>query len=309
MEERLLHVELTSRCTLACPACPRTEWNSLLKRPVIKNDLDINDFENFLDCDEGRKIQGFKLCGDYGDCIYYPQLFEFIKRFRNTKKFIISTNGSFQTEEFWNTLAELLTDQDTIIFGIDGLKDTNHLYRKNSNWNSIMLGLDIMAKSNVKIKWQTIVFSFNHDQLDTIKSFAESKGAEFFSLQTHRYGDDELIPPDRYVELHYLFKEDYNNNHDILINPRCNSEKVITSDGYLLPCDWIRNPGTFYKSQLWKQKSQWVNRLNVKNTTYDQALLVVEEWANYVKQSSLNKLPTVDVLCKMKCREECNKNI
>jgi len=169
--------------------------------------------------------------------------------------------------------------------------------------------LDIMSKSNVKIKWQTIVFSFNYDQLDTIKTFAESKGAEFFSLQTHRYGDDSLIPPSQYIESHYLFKEDYNNNHDILINPRCNSEKVITADGYLLPCDWIRNPGTFYKSQLWKQKSQWLDRLNLRYTTYDQALLVVEDWANHVRQSSLNKLPTVDVLCKMKCREECNKNI
>jgi MoaA/NifB/PqqE/SkfB family radical SAM enzyme len=307
MEENFLHVELTSRCTLACPACPRTEWHNLLKRPAIKNDLDIDVFEKFLDCDEGQKIQGFKLCGDYGDCIYYPELFEFIKRFRSTKKFAISTNGSFQTEQFWNTLAGLLTDQDTIIFGIDGLEDTNHLYRKNSNWSSIMLAVDIMAKSSVKVKWQTIVFSFNHDQLDTIKSFAESKGAEFFSLRTHRYGDASLIPPNEHVELHYLFKEDYNNNHNIPINPGCKNEKVITSDGYLLPCDWIRNPGTFYKSQLWKQKSRWVDQLNIKNTTYDQALLVVDDWANYVRQSSLNNLPTVDVLCKMKCREECKK--
>ena len=35
-----LHVETTTRCTLACPACPRTTWHNITKHPVKKEDLD-----------------------------------------------------------------------------------------------------------------------------------------------------------------------------------------------------------------------------------------------------------------------------
>ena len=50
-----------------------------------------------------------------------------------------------------------------------GLEDDNNQYRKNSDWPSIMLALDIMSKSKAKILWQTIVFSFNHEKLKKIK--------------------------------------------------------------------------------------------------------------------------------------------
>jgi len=56
-----LHIETTTRCTLACPACPRTTWKELLKRPVKNIDLDINDLEKFLDCEDGNQIGKFTL--------------------------------------------------------------------------------------------------------------------------------------------------------------------------------------------------------------------------------------------------------
>lgn len=302
-----LHLELTNRCVLACPACPRTTWRELTKMPLSKSDLDIDVLKKFLDCDGGQEIDTFVLCGDYGDCIYYPQLFEFIKEFRSSKKFIISTNGSNQTEKFWTTLKSLLIPGDKIIFGIDGLEDTNHLYRRNANWASVMMGLDIMVQSTATVVWQTIVFSFNYNQLLTIKQFAESKGAEFLCLKTHRYEDSTLIPPDDYIELNHIIKDDYINKNDFVIDPACNQEKAVTADGYLFPCDWIRNPRTLYRSQLWKQKSRWIDKVDMRNTNYDQAVLVIQDWANYVRDNSIKGSPDVDVLCKMKCREGCRQ--
>ena len=120
MPENSLHIETTTRCILACPACPRTTWYDILKKPVKKEDLDIDLLEKFLDCPGGEKINHFILCGDYGDSIYYPDLFKLIKRFRDRVAFEIVTNGSRQTEKFWNTLAGLMTEKDTIIFSIDG---------------------------------------------------------------------------------------------------------------------------------------------------------------------------------------------
>ena len=44
------------------------------------------------------------------------------------------TNGGARDTVFWKRMAQLKVH---VIFGIDGLEDTNHLYRKNAKWKSI----------------------------------------------------------------------------------------------------------------------------------------------------------------------------
>jgi MoaA/NifB/PqqE/SkfB family radical SAM enzyme len=304
-----LHIETTTRCILACSACPRTTWHEIIKKPVAKHDIDVDLLEKFLDCDGGRKFNQFLLCGDYGDAIYYPNLIDLIKRFRNQVCYNIITNGSRQTEKFWTNLSKVLTEEDTVIFSIDGLESTNHLYRINSDWNSVMQGMDIMLKSPAQVHWKTIVFQFNYDQLKEIKSFAEAKGCTFHAETTHRFGNDKLIPPTNFVQSNFLFQPEFVSNNQIEIEPRCEKDAmVISADGYLLPCDWIRNPQTFYKSQLWKQKDRWLNRLMLENNTYNQAIKVVRDWEKFVRQSSLDGSENVDVLCKMLCRKNCVSN-
>ena len=301
-----LHIEPTTRCILACPACPRTTWQQITKRPVAKEDLDIDLLEQFLDCDGGKKITHFLLCGDYGDPIYYPDLLELIKRFRNKVTFSIVTNGSRQTERFWNTLAEVLTEKDTVCFSIDGLEDTNHLYRINADWSSIMMGLDTMVKSPAQVHWKTIIFKFNYDKLVEMKNFANNKGATWHAEKTQRYGNVDLEPPQNFVEVNHVFQDRFDSNEQIEIEPRCEKEAaVVSASGYFYPCDWIRNPKTFYKSQLWKQKDRWLEKVNMKHNNYDQALQAIRDWENYIKQNMVSDPGKVDVLCKMLCRKGC----
>ena len=301
---QLLHVELTNRCTLACPACPRTTWKEITKRPIEKKDLSIDLFEKFLDCDEGKQIQTLLLCGDYGDCIYYPELLNFIKRFRD-KKFDLRTNGSRKPIEFWIELAELLTEEDKIVFAIDGLEDTNHLYRKNSDWKSIMSAVDIMTKSKAQVEWQTIIFSFNQFLLNDIKNFAEAKGAKFFAVKTHRFGDDNLIPGSSFVENNYTWQDSFVENDPIDLDPQCDLAKIVTCDGYYLPCDWIRNPRTFYKSDLWVNRHQWLDRLSIDKINLAEGNKIINQWKQLVLEKAKNGSPRLDHLCKMRCRKGC----
>jgi MoaA/NifB/PqqE/SkfB family radical SAM enzyme len=303
-----LHLELTNRCTLECPGCPRTQWRDLVKKPVEKMDLDINSLEKFLDCPGGQAIQEFLICGDYGDAIYYPALFDFLKKFRNNKTYVIYTNGSWRDNKFWTQLSEILTAQDTVIFSIDGLENTNHIYRRNSDWKSIMVGVDIMAKSSATLRWKTIIFNYNINQLPEIKKFAEDKGAIFTAEKTHRFGDNSLVPDDVMVETNYLFKPEYLTDDTLEIVPKCQQERTVTCDGYLFPCDWIRNPRTLYKSQLWKQKNRWIDKLKIADTDFDTAMGIVKDWSQFVRQSSIDHNPNVDILCKMKCRAGCDQD-
>lgn len=302
-----LHLELTNRCVLRCPACPRTQWHDLLKKPVPRNDLDFHDLHRFLDCSTGKKVDKFLLCGDYGDAIYYPKLFDFLNWFRSTKKYWIHTNGSHQPERFWHQLSELLTKDDHITFAIDGLAATNSIYRINSNWNSIMRAVDIMTNGSAKVHWKTIVFGYNYTDLEKIKQLALDKGCTFTAEKTHRYGNDSLIPPADFVEQNHVYQDQFSHDHTIEIEPSCLDTKTVGCDGILYPCDWIRNPRTFYKSLLWRQKDRWLSKLNIRDTDLDAALLVVQDWANHVRESSLKQLDTVDVLCRMKCRKGCKQ--
>ena len=68
-----------------------------------------------------------------------------------------------------------------------------------------------------------------------------------------------------------------------------------------MPCDWIRNPQTFYKSQLYLSRKKWIDRLKIKDITLDQAYGVLAEWIQNVREKGM--AGQAEVLCKMKCRK------
>lgn len=285
-----MHIEPTSRCTLFCPACPRTWFSDTFKRPFPKHDLDLDQLSQFLDCESGWDVKTFMLNGNHGDPIYYPALSDMIQRFRD-RSFKISTNGSYQTADFWHQLAQDLTENDTVYFSIDGLEHNNHLYRRNSDWTSIMQGLDIMVESPARIIWKTVLFSYNQDEIERIKSFAESKGALFVSVMTDRWGDVALKPREALVDASRL----YTNNQSVsIIDPQCESQEYISADGYYWPCCLITSVRTLHKTPLWKNQSDWA----IKNQNLDRARLRLKQWKQDIVNDPVHALD----LCKMHCK-------
>jgi MoaA/NifB/PqqE/SkfB family radical SAM enzyme len=293
-----LQIETTTRCTLRCPACSRTIFANQMNRPVPHYDVDPVLVHKFLDCPQGREVKTLSLCGDYGDSIYYPRLFEFVELFKPDKQIVLTTNGSYQTENFWNELAARLNSQDEIRFSIDGLEDTNHLYRVNSDWASIMRGLDIMVRAGMQVVWDLNIFSFNYNRLAEIKQFAESRGAQFVAKKTARFLRPDLEPPVQYIATEELYRPEYSDaGQSIEIEPDCRNltRNTICSENYFWPCGFIRAPLTFYKSQLWRQKQNW----SIKNTTLTQLReTMLQQWVKEIENN-----PTgADVVCKMKCK-------
>lgn len=291
-----LQIETTTRCTLKCPACSRTWWSETLGKKIPIHDIDPTLVYNFLNCDTGKKIKKLDLRGDWGDSIYYPKLFNFIDLFRDEKKFNISTNGSYQTEKFWNNLASRLGDEDTVEFGIDGLEDTNHLYRRNSDWKSIMLGVDIIGKSRAKLIWKTNIFKFNVEILTDIKKFAESKGATFVCMTTHRWGDESLRPPKHLIQSDAVYKSNEKIN-EIEAGCKTNLNWSISAYHMFMPCGWFCAPQVLYKSSLWKNKEKW----DIKNTTLDKIReTVLLSWTKNIEENP----ESASILCKTKCKKE-----
>ena len=288
-----MHIEPTSRCILSCPGCARTWFAKKFHRPFPKQDLDLDDLFRFLDCEDGGTVDKFLLCGNHGDPIYYPRLMEMIRRFRD-RKFAISTNGSHMPEKFWHTLAENLTDNDTIYFSIDGLEHNNHLYRRNSDWGSIMTGLDIMVKSSANVIWKSIIFSYNQNEITQMEKMAHDRGAEFISETTGYFGDDYLKPADqKLIRVDMLYDA---SKKTVEIEPKCDlgQTEFISADGQYWPCCMISNTQVLHKTLLWQERTQW----KIKYQNLNKMRQRVSNWANLVKAQG----SAAPVSCKMHCK-------
>lgn len=248
--------------------------------------------ERFLDCESGAEVTRFMLNGNHGDPIYYPDLFKLIDRFRSTKTFKISTNGSYQKPEFWHSLSARLTPNDTVYFSIDGLEHNNHLYRRNSDWSSIMEGLTIMSQGPARVIWKTLYFSYNINDIDQIKDMAHSKGVEFFVEPSSRYGDPSLMPNENFIDTSRLYKH---NTDTVDIEPQCgHAEEYISADGYYWPCCQITSMYTLHKTSLWKERANW----HISKKTLDDTRKQVLIW----KQAILDNPAGAHDICKMNCK-------
>jgi MoaA/NifB/PqqE/SkfB family radical SAM enzyme len=196
------HLELSSKCVLACPRCPRTEHPDKFKVEV----LDLDFIKKIMPPEVLAQTTRILLCGGQGDPIYCKDFLEIVEYIKTTNPDIqinITTNGSHRTVEWWKTLARLLNDIDRVFFSVDGWdQESNNIYRVNSNYASTLQGIKALNEGNkdVNITWSTIVFKFNQDKLDVIRDIAKEHGAHTFQLvksslfgsKVPKYVDKEL---------------------------------------------------------------------------------------------------------------------
>ena len=49
----------------------------------------------------------------------------------------MNTNAGAKDIYWWAKLAEVIGRRGAVIFSVDGLRDTNHLYRQNVVWDNV----------------------------------------------------------------------------------------------------------------------------------------------------------------------------
>lgn len=218
----VMHLELTSRCNLLCPMCGRTtgmDGNEIkLKK---RDDLDLTDTDPKVIQQALEDMKPFLpnhvfINGNYGDPIMYPHLLEVVKMCKDmgVPQVTLSTNGSAQTEAWWIELATMMRKPDKVIFAIDGLEDTNHLYRVNSKWNIIMRNAKAFIEHGGVARWDFIGFEHNEHQIEEARQLAEDMGfvkfrykkSNRYVIPTHYEGDEvEVIETKK--ELTFVAKQ------------------------------------------------------------------------------------------------------
>jgi len=186
---RILQLDHTSRCNLHCPLCARTSVgmpkNLNPRMPIA--DLTIDDYKILLEPFEYKNLKQIFHCGNFGDVITSPTFEETLYYQLNFTHLVrISTNGSARKPKWWEDLVKKCGDKLDVIFAIDGLEDTNHLYRVGSNWNKIIENAKAFINAGGKAYWNFIEFDHNSHQIDQAKELAYKLGFKSFVVKSSR---------------------------------------------------------------------------------------------------------------------------
>jgi len=184
-----VHLELSSRCNAACPGCPRYLRNSPIVDPDLQQtDISIETFKEWFSPTTLSKIKNWIICGTHGDPITCKDLVEILQYIceHSPGQIQINTNGGLRGEKFFTDLGNILAAatakdgvQREVVFSLDGLEDTNHLYRRQVKWEKAFANLKAFASTGANTAWDFLRFAHNTHQIEEARSIATSLGVDF----------------------------------------------------------------------------------------------------------------------------------
>lgn len=328
---RSLELEISSLCNAACPQCPRNIRGGATIDNLPLTSWTLEQLQSFLFPDFVNQLEQLYFCGTYGDPMTNRDVLAMAAWLRSINPNLrigIHTNGGVGNRAVYRNLAEVV---DFIAFGIDGLEDTNHIYRRNVNWQKLIQNSTAFIENGGYAIWDFIVFRHNQHQVDHarnisqqlhFKEFNVKKTGRFFNKSHQMVGHLDVIdkkgkkeyiiePPDApYLNRAYdvLNKIDFASyvqntqiscywmNHDML---------YIGADGYVFPCGFLHDrlygveaeSNSDHKHILaMMQQAGGYEKANVFHTAL--ADIVDGHWFARIKQSwSTDRLERCGLLC------------
>jgi tetratricopeptide (TPR) repeat protein len=210
---RRVSVEITSRCNAACPQCPRTD-NLILPMAELK----MEDIERIFPKEFCSQLDFVYMCGNYGDAMTSNTTIPAIEYWHRMgiPHIGLYTNGSGRNPEWWQAVAKAMTGEfDRVTFSIDGLADTNSIYRQNTNWDKIMQSVNSFIQAGGKAVWHYLIFEHNQHQVESARALAEELGfVEFVPKATSRFVAQELFTQQSANQQHQAENSQANANID-----------------------------------------------------------------------------------------------
>jgi len=325
----MVHVEATGKCNARCPMCSRYDRLGNLHPDIEETHLPKDLFYKLFNEFFVKQINHVYFSGVYGDPCIHPDLIEFCQYLiEKGIRVKVDTNAGYRKPKFWKNLAEAGVH---VNFAVDGLKDTNHLYRRDVRWDIVESNMRAFSQAGGTAQWNFIVFDHNEKDLEPAKELAKELGFDFRIKITQKFKrfnswhvfDDskkqyEIKPPTNTLYRHTNigkdiystvekvetdFSTDYYKKFDS-VEIDCKSlnrkEIFLNYQGYVVPCCYL---GTFYGSSANANqfKKYDLENFSLKNhsleTVIDNLSVIKDSWS---KTTSEGKLIT--------CSHTCGKN-
>ena len=344
---RQVHLEITQRCQAACPMCDRNENGGVDNRHITNAELSLSDCQSIFTPAFIQQLNTMYMCGNLGDPIVARDSLEVFDYFRtNNEKIWLSmnTNAGAKPVEWWRELARVYGRMGAVIFSVDGLRNTNHLYRQNVVWDNVERNMRAFIDAGGRARWDFIIFGHNEHQVEEaeqlaqdwgVERFQKKKSARFFTATSkskdfhqarNRKGEQTQVIAkptkkeninlallkQKEIEKTYGSMKDYYDSCSIKCKVAEEKNIFITAEGLLMPCCWTA--GRMYKwwhkdyrvEQIW----DYIDRAGVK-----QGIDVINNDLQSVINGSLLKdienswnLPGIEQgklgVCAMKCGSE-----
>ena len=168
-----VEIDISNYCNLNCPLCHRNNFGSEAYK-LNDTNMNVKDFERLFEV--FPNLQRIYLGFMVSEPTLNPNFVNIVKYIKeNGKNITLSTNGntfysdSERSNSFWNSFLPLLTNDDKIIWPIDGFSNEIYTkYRKNGNLEKVIHNLKRATKINPKINHeiQTIMFRHNKEDIE-----------------------------------------------------------------------------------------------------------------------------------------------
>ena len=289
-----LHIELTNACNAACPMCTRFHVNSPLIRPDLEIDqITIDKFKQYFPVEIIQKCEVILFCGVHGDPGMAKDLYEiceYIAKESPMTTVRMNTNGGMRKPEFWAKLGALFSSKLndhwswSCTFSIDGLEDTNHIYRRNVEWDKLMANVQAFINAGGRAEWDYLIFKHNEHQIDEAKKLSKKLG--FYSFVPKKsLGVDNGVSLVRMSAVTREGKLDY--WIDAPVDPKNRN---------------LENPTELVEERFWEFDVGRYKELKQNKQPHNNHSFMVENVYNVLKNENNSTLDNATIRCKAETR-------
>lgn len=256
---KVLHLEPTDVCQAACPLCAREIDTNFDK--LQKHHLDMRNILQVFDAEQIANLDKMFMCGNYGDPAAGTHTLDIYRQFRQLNPDIVlgmNTNGALKNANWWHDLGTIFNrPQDYVVFSIDGLEDTNHIYRKNVDWHKLVTNVQSYISAGGSAHWDMLVYEHNQHQIDDCRALAQKLGFKWFRTKvSKRPFTENLKAPLGWSRISVK---------STVIECQALKEQsmYIDAKGRVSPCCWIGNTQKEFSKTFEEIQQSWAT-----NTPY-----------------------------------------
>lgn len=262
-------IEITSLCNAACPQCPRNNLGEGINPYMPLTSINREVLDRAFPIDLVQRLRQIFFCGSYGDPIAHADFLDILKDFRRKSPTVwlyIHSNGGIRNPEWWAELAQVINGYGKIDFGIDGLADTNHIYRKNVKFDRLIENVKAFIGAGGKAQWNYIVFAHNEHQVEQARQLSIELGFDsFLPRATGRFfhhahleemnswpSKDYVLQPPKNINFRnksmlnlvnlkkeYSDMQEYFDTTEIKCDSLLGNKVIISAEGLVLPCNFF----------------------------------------------------------------------
>lgn len=185
-----IQLDISTVCNAHCGSCSR--YIGVGSRQIVPGltpgYMTIEKFCNIFSDDLIRKITQWMFCGNHSDAITNPDLLLILEKIISLNpqsKIILNTNAGLRNTDFWLKLGNMFCGNmgREVVFSVDGLEDTNHLYRRSVRWDKVINAMTTYCSTGANARWDYLVFQHNEHQVKDAKALAKKLGMKAIAFK------------------------------------------------------------------------------------------------------------------------------